>query len=89
MENDAVNLEIYRQILITRVFLFIQHHYRHGSFYFCPGLAFAHDIWDGSQVLQNYGIWFTPNQMNPLAVVLLNPIKDYYGALKKTTQDGG
>ena len=89
MANGAVNLEIYSQILRTGVFLFIQYHYRDGPYYFWPGLVFAHDIWDGLQVLQNNGIWFIPKQMNPLTVVSHIPIKDYSGALKKDTHDVG
>ena len=86
MANDAINLEIYGQIMRTRVFPFIQNQYRDSSYYFWPGLAFAHDIWDGLQVLQNSGIWIIA-KMNPMAVVFLNPIKDYSGALKKATRD--
>ena len=56
MVNNGVNLEIYSKILRTRVFLFIQHHCRNGSYSFWPGLAFAHEIWEGLQVLQNNSI---------------------------------
>ena len=56
MANDVINLEIYGYIMRTRVFPFIHHQYRERSYYFWPGLAFAHDIWDGLQVLQNSGI---------------------------------
>ena len=87
MANDAINLEIYVQIMRTRVFPFIQNQYRDSSYYFWPGLAFAHGIWDGLQVLQNSGVWFIAKQMSPLAVDFLNPIEDYSGALKKATHD--
>ena len=87
MANDAINLEIYGQIMRTRVFPFIQNQYRDSSYYFWHGLAFAHGILDGLQVLQSNSIWFIAKKMNPLAVVLLNPIKDHCGALKKAAHN--
>ena len=56
MANDAINLEIYGQIMRTRVFPFIQNQYRDSSYYFWPGLAFAHGILDGLQVLQSNSV---------------------------------
>ena len=87
--NNAVNAEVYINILRTSVVPFIRQNHANGSYYFWPDLASAHYSRDALQFLEENNIRYVPKDANPPAVASLRPIEDYWSALKKAVYDGG
>ena len=89
LSNNAINGEIYSQILCTNVVPFNQQHHSDGSYYLWPDLASAHYSWDALQVLQENCIQFLPVEKNLRAIASLCPMEEYWAVLKKAMYDGG
>ena len=89
MTNNAINGEIYSQILCTNVVPFNQQHHSDGSYYLWPDLASAHYGQDALQVLQENCIQFIPKEKNLRAVASLRLMEEYWAVLKKAMYDGG
>ena len=87
--NNAVNAEVYCQIIRANVIPFIQQHHSNVSYYFWPDLASAHYSRSALELLQSNNIWFIPKEANPPAVASLRPIEDFWSALKKRVYDEG
>lgn len=87
--GNAVNAEVYMDILRTRVIPFIREKHADRRYFFWMDLASAHFANRTLEYLREQNIKFVPKSANPPAVPSLRPIEDFWSALKREVYAGG
>jgi hypothetical protein len=86
--GNAVNQEVYQEILETRLLPFIKKNYSNGGYVFWPDLASAHYAAKVTNYLKSQNIPYIPRFMNPANLPEARPIEDFWGNLKMEVYKG-